>query len=566
MKRARVAIVTLSLLVALAPLAAAQAAKATFTASAVKQPLVRKSAETITAAELKDYLSFVASDEMEGRTTPSRGLDTTAKFIATMLSRWGVKPAGDEGSYFQKIVLKKEKVLPSSTEAELAGKKFIYGRDFLCFASMPAGPVSGGMVFAGDGWFIKAKNVDAYQGIDPKGKIVIITQGGLPAGLSQEEAMKILTGGKRGEDWIDPNSYARKKGAIGIIVLPPLLTQASPDAMERMRKTAEEGTYQPEKLASSEGAQLPTLVAYVPLAQAIFAKEKTDARAIMTSFPGGTPVKPFELTADKRISFTVKTTSETLASQNVVGMIEGSDPVLKGEYVALGAHYDHSGTATSAPPGTDAIFNGADDDGTGTVALLAIAESLSKAPRRPRRSAIFVWHMGEERGLWGSRYFTTFPTVPIDKIVAQLNIDMIGRSKAEGDTNPRDKDLSGPNELYVIGSKMMSTELGELSEAVNNQYLKLSFNYKYDDPKDPERFFYRSDHIEYARKNIPIIFYFTGVHADYHQLSDEVSRIDFPKFEKVTRTVYMTLWEIAEMKARPRVDKELPAEAKQGLF
>jgi Zn-dependent M28 family amino/carboxypeptidase len=304
----------------------------------------------------------------------------------------------------------------------------------------------------------------------------------------------------------------------------------------------------------------------VPLAQAIFAKEKTDARAIMTSFPGGTPVKPFELTADKRITFTVKTTSETLASQNVVGVIEGSDPVLKGEYVALGAHYDHSGTATSAPPGTDAIFNGADDDGTGTVALLAIAESLSKAPRRPRRSAIFVWHMGEERGLWGSRYFTTFPTVPIDKIVAQLNIDMIGRSKAEGDTNPRDKDLSGPNELYVIGSKMMSTELGELSEAVNNQYLKLSFNYKYDDPKDPERFFYRSDHIEYARKNIPIIFYFTGVHADYHQLSDDVSRIDFPKFEKVTRTVYMTLWEIAEMKARPRVDKELPAEAKQGLF
>jgi Zn-dependent M28 family amino/carboxypeptidase len=143
---------------------------------------------------------------------------------------------------------------------------------------------------------------------------------------------------------------------------------------------------------------------------------------------------------------------------------------------------------------------------------------------------------------------------------------MIGRSKVEGDTNPRNKDLSGPNEVYVIGSKMMSTELGALSEAVNDAYMKMSFNYKYDDPKDPERFFYRSDHIQYARKNIPIIFYFTGVHADYHQVSDEVSRIDFPKFEKVTRTIYATLWEIAEMKARPKVDKELPAEAKQGLF
>ena len=565
MKRARVAIVTLSLLVALAPLAGAQATKATFTPSAVKQPLVRKSAETITAAELKDYLSFVASDEMEGRNTPSRGLDTTAKFIATMLSRWGVRPAGDEGSYFQKIVLKMDKVLPSGTEAELGGKKFAYGKDFLCFPPAPAGSLSGPMVFAGDGWFIKAKNVDAYGGIDPKGKIVIITQGGPPAGLSQEEAMKILRGGKRGEDWIDPNAYAQKKGAIGIIVLPPLLTQANPDAMERLRKTAEEGTWQPEKLSPAQ-PQLPTLVALVPLAQAIFMKEKTDARAIMMSFPSGTPVKPFELSADKKITFTVKTTSETRASQNVVGVIEGSDPVLKSEYVALGAHYDHTGTATNAPPGTDTVFNGADDDGTGTVALLAIAESLSKAPRRPRRSAIFVWHMGEEHGLWGSRYFTTFPTVPIDKIVAQLNIDMIGRSKAEGDTNPRDKDLSGPNELYVIGSKMMSTELGELSEAVNNQYLKLSFNYKYDDPKDPERFFYRSDHIEYARKNIPIIFYFTGVHADYHQLSDEVSRIDFPKFEKVTRTIYMTLWEIAELRTRPKVDRELPPEAKEERF
>jgi hypothetical protein len=348
MKRARVAIVTLSLLVALAPLAAAQAAKTAFTASAVKQPLVRRSAETITAAELKDYLSFVASDEMEGRNTPSRGLDTTAKFIATMLSRWGVKPAGDEGSYFQKIVLKREKVLPAGTEVELGGKKFAYGKDFLCFAPAPAGPVSGAMVFAGDGWFIKAKNVDAYQGIDPKGKIVIITQGGLPAGLSQEEAMKILMGGKRGEDWIDPSSYAQKKGAIGIIALPALFTQANPDMMERTRKAADEGTYQPEKLASAGQPQLPTLVAYVPLAQAIFAKEKTDARTIMMSFPAGTPVKPFELSADKKITFTLKTTSEALASQNVVGVIEGSDPVLKAEYVALGAHYDHSGTATNA--------------------------------------------------------------------------------------------------------------------------------------------------------------------------------------------------------------------------
>jgi hypothetical protein len=539
------------------------AVKSSVAVTAIRQPAFRKSAETITAAELKDYLSFIASDEMEGRLTPGRGLDITAKFLATELSRAGAKPAGDEGTFFQKIALKKEKVTPAGNEVELGGRKFTYGKDFL--AVPPAGTVSGAMVFAGDGWFVKAKNIDAYQGIDPKGKIVIITQGGLPAGVSQQEAMQILMGSKRGEDWMDPASYAQKKGAVGIILLQSLMTQANPDQMEQIRKSVEEGSFTVEKLPPQMGQSvLPTIIANVALSQAIFTREKSDARAVMMSFPGGTAIKPFELAGDKKITLTVKTSVETVMSQNVVAVVEGSDPVLKGEYVALGAHYDHNGTSPNAKG--DTVYNGADDDGTGTVALLSIAEAMMQAPKRPKRSAVFVWHMGEEKGLWGSKYFTAFPTVPIDKIVAQLNIDMIGRSKAAGDSNPRNKDLSGPNEVYIIGSKMQSTELGALSDAVNDAYLKLSYNFKYDDPKDPERFFYRSDHFNYALKNIPIIFYFTGVHADYHQLTDEVSKIDFAKFEKITRTVYATLWEIGDLKTRPKVDKELPAEAKNNMF
>jgi hypothetical protein len=566
MKRYSVVVLTVALAAFAASVAPAQAPKPAtpaFVPTAIKQPLVRKSAEAITAAQLKDYLSFVASDEMEGRVTPSRGLDTTAKFIATLLDRWGVKPAGDDGTYFQKIALIKQKVTSAGTEAALGARKFTYGKDYL--AAAPAGSVSGGMVFAGDGWLVKAKDVDPYRDIDPKGKVVILTSGGLPAGITQQEAMQILMGSKRGEDWMDPAAYAKQKGAVGIIVLQSLFAQASPDAMEQSRKSAESGSFAVEKLPAQFGqSELPALVANLALTQAIFAGEKTDARTILMSFPGGTPVKPFALAATKQISFTVKTAAERVPSQNVVAVIEGSDPVLKGEYVALGAHYDH--LESGNPVNGDSIRNGADDDGTGTVALLAMAEALSAAPKHPKRSVLFVWHMGEEEGLWGSKYFTTFPTVPIDKIVAQLNIDMIGRSKKEGDTNPRNKDLSGPNELYVIGSKMMSTELGALSEAVNGAYLKLSVNYKYDDPKDPEKFFYRSDHFNYALKNIPVIFYFTGVHAEYHQPADEVSLIDFPKYEKITRTIYATLWEIAELKTRPRVDKELPPEAKQNIF
>jgi Zn-dependent M28 family amino/carboxypeptidase len=230
---------------------------------------------------------------------------------------------------------------------------------------------------------------------------------------------------------------------------------------------------------------------------------------------------------------------------------------LQNEYVALGAHYDHVGVRAVAG---DGIYNGADDDGSGTTALLAMAEALAHAKLRPKRSVLFVWHAGEEKGLWGSRYFTDYPTVPLDHIVTQLNIDMIGRSKKEGDTNPRNKDLSGPDAVYVIGSKMMSSELGEITETVNKSYLNLTFDYRYDDPADPNRFFFRSDHFNYARKGIPIVFFFDGVHEDYHRPGDEAQKIDYQKMARITKTVYMMLWEIANRPARPKVDKQLPAE------
>ena len=162
--------------------------------------------------------------------------------------------------------------------------------------------------------------------------------------------------------------------------------------------------------------------------------------------------------------------------------------------------------------------------------------------------------------MWGSRYFTDNPTVPLDHVVAQLNIDMIGRSKKDGDSNPRNKELSGPNGVYVIGSTMMSTELGEWTLAVNKAYLNINYDLRYDDPKDPNRFFFRSDHFNYARKGIPIIFFFDGEHEDYHQAGDSPDKIDYQKMENITRTVYLTLWEVANHAARPKVDKPLPAQ------
>jgi Zn-dependent M28 family amino/carboxypeptidase len=258
----------------------------------------------------------------------------------------------------------------------------------------------------------------------------------------------------------------------------------------------------------------------------------------------------------KTLSLSVLGQVESGKTQNVVAIWPGTDPTLKEEYIALGAHYDHIGVGRPNAQG-DAINNGADDDGSGTVSLLAMCEALARNKVKLKRSLIFVWHCGEEKGLWGSEYFTNKPTVPIDKIIAQLNIDMIGRSKQSGDTNPRNANLSGPNTIYVIGSRKLSTQLGDLVDGVNGNFLQIEFDYRYDDPADPNRFYFRSDHYNYARKGIPIAFWFDGVHEDYHRVSDEVSKIDFTKIEKVARTVFVTASVLADAPARPKVDKPI---------
>ena len=511
----------------------------------------QRGADTITAAQLKDYLSFIASDEMEGRDTPSRGLDTTAKFLAMNLSRWGFKPAGDDGSYFQKIGLSRDVIDKAETRAQLNSQPLALGDDFIPIVR-PGDVAASQMVFAGNGWFVKSKNIDAYKGIDAKGKIAVIfgPPNGTPSGIRNSD----LTG-KRGEDWMNVGEYAQKQGVAGIVIVPDFQYLANWD--RNRARMAERGVTRVDKFQSPAGAQIPQIVISPRVANVLFQSEKQNAQSIFESVYSGQLLEPFALKPDKKLSLAIKVKSDPATTQNVVAVFAGSDPVLKNEYVALGAHYDHVGIGI--PVNGDAIYNGADDDGSGTTALLAIAEALAKASARPKRSVLFVWHAGEEKGLWGSRYFTDYPTIPLDKIVTQINIDMIGRSKKEGDTNPRNRELSGPNEIYVIGSKMMSTELGELTESVNKQYLNVTYDYRYDDPADPNRFFFRSDHYNYARKGIPIVFFFDGEHEDYHRPGDSVDKIDFQKMEKVARTIYMTLWEVASRPSRPVVDKQLPA-------
>lgn len=500
----------------------------------------------ITAAQLKNYLEFIASNELEGRDTPSRGLDIAALYIAEHLKSWGIKPAGDNGTYFQKFPLKRSLIDANNTKLSLNNLSFTFGEDFLTTYTNSSVPASN-IVYAGHGWVIKSKNINAYQGIDVKDKIVVVA-GGLPKGATFNDLQ-----GKMGEDWSSPGIYANANGARAVITMASFGSLANWKG-NRWNQT-EKGDI--EFKTPSFQVKIPTITATPRLINALFQGEKNNATTIFTRGIMQDFVEPFDLNPNKKISLNVSVKTDTVYTQNVVGILEGSDAVLKNEYVAVGAHYDHVGMNPFSF-NEDKIWNGADDDGSGTVAVMAMAEAFAKGTQKPKRSIMFIWHAGEEKGLWGSEYFTDNPTVPIGSIITQLNIDMIGRYQNPGDENhPQNKALPKPNEIFLIGSKLMSTELGEVSEATNKAFLNLSFNYKYDDPNDPEQFFYRSDHFNYARKGIPIIFYMDGSHADYHQVSDSIEKINFESMEKVVRTIFATGWELANRPTRPKVNKPL---------
>jgi len=551
MKNLKLYSLVLLLVLALSqPLVFAQRRDAKVKATTPAALLAARGGETITAAQLRTYLTFIASDEMEGRDTPSRGLDTVAKFLAVNLARWGLKPSGDDGTFFQKIALRREALDPAKSIAEINGQKFAIGEDFI--PNAVGASLTGPMVFAGNGWVIKSKNLDSYQGVDVKDKIIVVVGQGFPKGITRADLA-----GRQGEDWSSPSVYGQAHGAKGVLVIGDAQTMQNWEQL-RQRSLQPARAFVEKFTTQTPATARPSILMSSKMATALFAGEKFDAETLVSRADTSDPVAAFDLTPAKNVTVTVAVKSERPMTQNVVAVWEGSDPVLKNEYVAMGAHYDHVGIC--APGTSDPICNGADDDGSGTTALLGIAEALSRAKQRPKRSVLFVWHCGEEKGLWGSRYFTDYPTIPLDKIVTQLNIDMIGRTRKADDTNPRNKDLSGPDSIYVIGSTMMSTDLGTLSQTVNKSFLNLTYDVKYDDPKDTNRFFFRSDHYNYAKKGIPIIFFFDGVHEDYHRPGDEPQKIDYDKMEKISRTIYMLLWEVAGLKERPKVDKPLPAQ------
>ena len=498
---------------------------------AVVLPPVPTTVDAITPLELRMHLKFLASEELGGRYTLSPSFAVAARYLASHLEGYGFKGAGEHGEFLQtfQVVSAKPDTAKSSLEISGGGKANTYHfGDFYIAGAGGSGEAQGQLVFVGSGVSSPSQQHDDYAGLDVKGKIVLMVQG-TPAGVD----LSRLANNESGE------GAARAHGASGILQVPP---QRMLELMKNKSFQERAATRETVRLARDSDGKLPMLTLGPDLAEGLLAAGGLDLKNIFESVSRKQKLQPRKLDISAKMAVSLQLTRTT--TQNVAAILEGTDPKLKNEYVVFSAHYDHLKTGPSGE-----IYPGADDDGSGTTAVLTIAHAMSL--ERPKRSVLVMFHAGEELGLLGSAYNTDYaPVVPLDKMVTDLNIDMIGRSKPPGDKELEDEHLTDANTVYLVGSDRISQELHQISEETNAEFQKMKLDYHYNDPNNPERIYFRSDHWNYAKHGVPIIFYFDGTHVDYHRPTDTVDKIDFAKMTKITRLVFETGWRIANLDHR----------------
>jgi hypothetical protein len=529
-------------------------------------------------ADLREWLSYIASDDLQGRAVFSTGLGLAASYIQQHLREWGVKPAGDNGSYLQTVkVLGVKAARHSTVTVTVAGERRTFtDGDAVRFQRNTGGRQSltlDRVEFAGYGLDAPRAGHESYRGRDVGGAAVVWLGAEGPGGSAapggfDPAANRLLLNG-RGRYAIEEQRAAASIGVAaavgarrggqnqaGAAQTPGRGGNAIPAAdfttAERLDRIV------PPQVSGTDPF-FEFLFSRAPVKYGEL-KRRAEAREALPAFRLDGVTLAFDVNTDYEVV-------RTQLTQNVVAVVEGSDPQLRQTYVAFGAHYDHVGyaegeltTAAEGPrraasPGrittgaeADRIWNGADDDGSGTVTLLAMARAFALGPR-PKRSILFVWHAGEERGRWGSIYYADHATVGLDSIVAQLNIDMVGRN--------RDNKASESNTLYLVGSDRISTELDRIAQAANRDVVNpLRLDYEFNDPADPEQLYTRSDHYSYASRGVPVIFFTTGLHPDYHANTDDVSKIDFGKMSRVGEFIYATGLRLANLDHAPVRDRQ----------
>jgi len=483
-----------------------------------------KFANSITTADLKKHLTIIASDEMEGRETGTEGQRKAAAYIESQFKLLGLNPANQSNGYQQLYPLFQDSL--GGSELIVGGKRAELGKDYYSQTTLSETNKFKGkkLIFAGYG--IDDTTYSDYTGLDVKGKIVVFF-----LGEPKKDGKYLVSGSSKTSAWTFPGTStkltaAAAKGAIGAFIINPAQATFSPRTIESNKKT---NTYFPRTTAGK-------IINHVFLSHEFAASFTNNFEALLKLAKANESfVKDWSYDKKLKASFLYKKYRITTDASNVIGIIEGTDK--KDEFVFLTAHYDHLGKRDGR------IYYGADDDGSGTCAVIEMAEAFAQAKAAgvgPRRTVVFMTVSGEEKGLWGSEYYADHPLFPLDKTSVDLNTDMVGRIDTERNT---DDTL---NYVYVIGHDKLSSELPGINEGVNKKYTNLVFDYKFDDPKDQNRIYFRSDHYNFAKKGVPILFFYDGMlKSDYHKPTDTVDKIYWDLYEKRTKMIFHTAWEIA---------------------
>ena len=499
-------------------------------------------ADLVAADRLRTHLSVLASDEYEGRETGQKGQHMAAAYVAAQFQAAGLAgPGPDAGApYLQKFQLESTAWAPGAT-LQVGSVRYQWPNDF--YGRGTAGfdqETAVQPVFVGFG--IEQAGYSDYDGLDVAGKDVLILQGE-PTTASGKPLLAPPDGSatRWGLDERAKLAVALKKGVRSIFFV-----DFRPNGnFEKTASRIASALARPSLALAGVGPQRPPVfylaptVGYKLLNTTAAAATRYLAQNALKGQPLASPFKAGTL------KIRAPKTRTPIGTENALGLVEGTDK--KNEILIVSAHHDHLGIIAGK------VFNGADDDGSGTAALLNLAEAFAQAKKEghgPRRSILFLSVTGEEKGLFGSEYYAAHPVFPLASTVADLNVDMIGR------TDPAHE--GKPDYVYVIGSDKLASQLKVVLETENQQYTRLNLDYQYDDPADPNRFYYRSDHYNFAARGVPVAFFFNGVHADYHQETDEIDKIQFDKLEARARLVFHTAWALANRDVRILVDSNKP--------
>jgi hypothetical protein len=511
----------------LAPLALPSSATGQMATSA-KTPAkaaVERGAATITEADVARRIRIIADDSMLGRDTPSRGLELTARYVASVFKQNGLKPAGDSGGYLQWYPIEQARFDAANSHV---GFMFGSAHTHASFTSdarwrygdVPGSEISGPVLVVGG--MLDSTAVDPAKAAGRVVLLVVDYAGQVAAGtnaalqrLIQSDARAIVLASNR-----DSTQFAQALAS---------------DNQPRIRLAMRDNL--------SGGAGVPVVEVHDRASAAVLASAGVNLAEVRRS--KGPVVRQLDglmVMIDGH-----ETQDKALRAPNTVGILEGTDPVLKTEYVVFSAHMDHVGVNTPQKGSTDSIWNGADDDASGTTGIMELAEAFAQPGARPRRSLIFLTVSGEEKGLWGSRWFSEHPVVPMKQIVADLNMDMIGRNWTDT--------------IVVIGKE--HSDLGTTLNRVNAAHPELDMT-AIDDIWPEENFYFRSDHYNFARKGVPILFFFNGTHEDYHGPGDEPEKIDAEKESRIVKLVYYLGQEVANADAKPQWKPESYKEIVEG--